>query len=40
VTDTITLRGLRVRGFHGVHADERQVGQLFVVDVVLAATVD
>jgi dihydroneopterin aldolase len=36
MTDTITLQGLRVRGFHGVHAEERQVGQLFVIDVRLS----
>lgn len=36
MSDTISLRGLRVRGFHGVLAEERQVGQLFVVDVELS----
>jgi 7,8-dihydroneopterin aldolase/epimerase/oxygenase len=36
MTDTISLRGLRVRGFHGVLPEERQVGQLFVVDVELS----
>ena len=35
VTDTISLQGLRVRGFHGVLPEERAVGQLFVVDVEL-----
>ncbi|MFN8075005.1 MAG: dihydroneopterin aldolase [Kineosporiaceae bacterium] len=34
-TDTIALRGLRVRGFHGVFDHERRDGQDFVVDVVL-----
>jgi dihydroneopterin aldolase len=38
MTDRIGLRGLRVRGFHGVLPEERAVGQLFVVDVEL--TVD
>lgn len=38
MSDTIAVRGLRVRGFHGVLAEERAVGQLFVVDVEL--TVD
>ena len=36
MTDTISLHGLRVRGFHGVLPEERRVGQLFVVDVELA----
>jgi 7,8-dihydroneopterin aldolase/epimerase/oxygenase len=36
MTDTISLRGLRVRGFHGVLPEERRVGQLFVVDVALS----
>ena len=38
MSDHITLRGLRVRGFHGVLEAERRDGQDFVVDVVL--TVD
>jgi dihydroneopterin aldolase len=33
--DRIALRGLRVRGFHGVFAHERRDGQDFVVDVEL-----
>ena len=33
--DRIALKGLRVNGFHGVLADERRDGQVFVVDVVL-----
>jgi dihydroneopterin aldolase len=33
--DTIALRGLRVRGFHGVLPEERRDGQVFVVDAVL-----
>jgi dihydroneopterin aldolase len=37
-SDTIALRGLRVRGHHGVHPEEREHGQVFVVDAVL--TVD
>lgn len=36
MTDTITLRGLRVRGRHGVLAEERARGQDFVVDAVLS----
>jgi dihydroneopterin aldolase len=35
VTDRIALTGLRVRGHHGVLAQERRDGQEFVVDVVL-----
>lgn len=35
MSDRIALTGLRVRGFHGVLAEERRVGQVFVVDVVL-----
>jgi dihydroneopterin aldolase len=33
--DRVTLRGLRVRGHHGVFAHERENGQTFVVDLVL-----
>jgi dihydroneopterin aldolase len=33
VSDRITLRGLRVRGHHGVFDFERRDGQDFVVDV-------
>ncbi len=36
MTDRITLRGLRVRGHHGVFEHERRNGQDFVVDVVLS----
>jgi 7,8-dihydroneopterin aldolase/epimerase/oxygenase len=35
VSDRISLRGLRVRGFHGVFDFERRDGQDFVVDVEL-----
>jgi 7,8-dihydroneopterin aldolase/epimerase/oxygenase len=35
VSDRICLTGLRVRGHHGVLAQERRDGQDFVVDVVL-----
>lgn len=34
-TDRITLRGLRARGRHGVLPAERELGQVFVVDVTL-----
>jgi 7,8-dihydroneopterin aldolase/epimerase/oxygenase len=33
--DSIAIRGLRVRGFHGVLPGERAAGQVFVVDAVL-----
>jgi dihydroneopterin aldolase len=33
--DRVALRGLRVRGRHGVLAEEKSLGQWFVVDVVL-----
>lgn len=36
MADTIALRGLRVRGHHGVLAPERQQGQDFLVDAVLS----
>jgi dihydroneopterin aldolase len=35
-SDTIVLRGLRVRGHHGVLPDERANGQVFVIDAVLS----
>lgn len=33
MTDVIALRGLRVRGRHGVFPQERRDGQVFVVDI-------
>ncbi|HLU58907.1 MAG TPA: dihydroneopterin aldolase [Pseudonocardia sp.] len=33
MADRIELRGLRVRGFHGVFEHERREGQDFVVDI-------
>ncbi len=38
MSDQISLTGLRVRGFHGVLAAEREQGQDFLIDAVL--TVD
>ena len=35
MTDEIALRGLTVRGYHGVYPEERRAGQDFVVDVTL-----
>ncbi len=35
MTDRISLRGLRVRGQHGVYEFEREQGQDFIVDVEL-----
>ncbi|GAA1387545.1 dihydroneopterin aldolase [Pseudonocardia kongjuensis] len=37
MSDRIELRGLRVRGTHGVFAHERRDGQEFVVDLVVHA---
>jgi dihydroneopterin aldolase len=34
-SDQIALRGLRVRGYHGVLPEERKLGQIFVIDAVL-----
>jgi dihydroneopterin aldolase len=39
VTDRITLRGLRVRGFHGVLPEERRDGQDFFIDAVLSVDI-
>ncbi|MFI1097448.1 dihydroneopterin aldolase [Streptomyces sp. NPDC020917] len=33
--DRVTLRGLSVRGHHGVFAHEREDGQIFVIDLAL-----
>ncbi|MFL6137672.1 MAG: dihydroneopterin aldolase [Frankiaceae bacterium] len=38
--DVIALRGLRCKGFHGVHEHERREGQVFVVDAVLLVDTD
>jgi dihydroneopterin aldolase len=35
VSDTLALRGVRARGYHGLLPDERRDGQVFVVDAVL-----
>lgn len=35
MADRIELRGLRVRGFHGVYDHERRDGQDFVVDITI-----
>ena len=37
---TITLTGLRARGYHGVYESERRQGQDFVVDVSLELDLD
>lgn len=34
-SDEIEIRGLRVFGYHGVHPHEQQVGQPFLIDVVI-----
>ena len=38
--DRIELKGLRVRGFHGVYEFERRQGQDFVVDVSLGLSLE
>lgn len=35
MSDIIRLSGIRATGFHGVFENEREIGQEFVVDVVL-----
>jgi len=40
VPGTITLTGLRARGYHGVYREEREQGQDFVVDVTLELDLD
>jgi 7,8-dihydroneopterin aldolase/epimerase/oxygenase len=40
VTDRIELRGLTVRGNHGVFEDERRDGQEFVVDITVWIDLD
>ncbi len=35
MSDAVFLKGLRFYGFHGVHSEERTLGQRFVVDVEL-----
>ena len=37
-SDDILLEGLECYGYHGVHAEERRLGQRFVVDVVIATS--
>lgn len=38
VSDEILLEGMRFYGYHGVHPEERRLGQRFVVDVALAVS--
>jgi 7,8-dihydroneopterin aldolase/epimerase/oxygenase len=40
MADRIELRGLKVRGHHGVFADERRNGQDFVVDITVWIDLD
>jgi 7,8-dihydroneopterin aldolase/epimerase/oxygenase len=39
MTDQVAVRGLRVRGFHGVLPEERRDGQDFVIDAVLGVDI-
>jgi 7,8-dihydroneopterin aldolase/epimerase/oxygenase len=36
MTDSIEIRGIHCFGYHGVHAEERQLGQRFLIDVLLS----
>ncbi|HEY8448205.1 MAG TPA: dihydroneopterin aldolase [Thermomicrobiales bacterium] len=36
MTDEIFLEGVRLYGFHGVHAEEQKLGQRFIVDLRVA----
>lgn len=35
-TDEILLEGMRFYAFHGVHAEERALGQRFIVDLIMS----
>lgn len=39
MTDTVSVKGIRARGRHGVLDFEREIGQTFVVDVDMAVDV-
>lgn len=39
MTDTVSLKGIRARGYHGVLGFEREVGQTFLVDVTMSVDV-
>lgn len=39
MSDTVSLRGIRARGHHGVLGFEREVGQTFIVDVEMTVDV-
>lgn len=39
MTDTVALKGITARGYHGVLGFERELGQAFVVDVQLSVDV-
>lgn len=40
MSDTVSLKGIRARGHHGVLAFEKELGQTFVVDVTMAVDVE
>lgn len=40
MTDRITVTGLRVRGNHGVHDEEKRDGQEFLVDIAVWVDLD
>lgn len=39
MSDTVAIKGLRARGFHGVLGFEREMGQTFIVDVLMSVDV-
>ena len=39
MTDTVALKGITARGYHGVLGFEREIGQAFVVDVEMVVDV-
>lgn len=39
MSDTVSLRGIRARGHHGVLGFERELGQTFLIDVDMAVDV-
>lgn len=40
MTDTVSLKGIRARGHHGVLGFEKELGQTFIIDVDMAVDVE
>lgn len=38
--DRISLTGIQARGFHGLHPEERALGQVFIADVTVDLRID